>query len=76
MLTVSGARLVWRPACEGAKGRERWMNLSVAAAMVGGLRPREVGEDGGFAEGRKGYIGRRGGGGPKTSSCPALAATL
>lgn len=69
MLTASGARLVWRPACEGAKGRERWMNLSVVVAMLGGFCPREVGEDGvgdaEQAEGRRIY--REGGveAGPK-----------
>lgn len=35
MLTVSGARLVWSPTVFGAKGRERWMKLSVSAAMLG-----------------------------------------
>lgn len=34
MLTVSGARLVWRPTVLGAKGLARWMKLSEAAAAI------------------------------------------
>lgn len=49
------------------------MNLSVVAAMLGGFRPREVGEDGriGSAEGRRIY--REGGveAGPKLRLDPS-----
>lgn len=46
MLTVSGARLVWRPTVLGAKGLARWMKLSeAAAAILGNLELDLLGED-------------------------------
>jgi hypothetical protein len=45
MLTVSGARLVWRPTVLGAKGLARWMKLSeAAAAILGNLELNLLGE--------------------------------